>query len=88
MLIPVYERSFVRDLEKAKKRGKAMEKLMQTIDLLLTGKPLPAKYKDHKLKGNLKNCRECHIEPDWLLVYMKTTTEIILLQTGTHSDLF
>ena len=50
--------------------------------------PLDPKFKDHKLTGEYKNHRECHVEPDWLLVYRTTAKEIVFVRTGTHSDLF
>lgn len=84
----VFERSFKKDFEKAKKRGKDLEKFREIIELLIQGKSLPTKNRNHKLKGNYKDCFECHIEPDWLLIYRKTSREIILVRTGTHSDLF
>jgi len=56
-----------RAAKKMQKRGKNMDKLVQVIDLLAKRKPLPAKHKDHQLKGNMKDSRECHIEPNWLL---------------------
>ena len=69
-----------------------MLKLELTIDLLLSGKPLPPKYKDHPLKGNYKGFRECHVggEDDWLLVYKKNknTLVIVFTATGTHNELF
>ena len=55
---------------------------------LINEKPLEAKHKNHKLKGDFVGYWECHIEPDWLLIYKKTATEIFLVKTGTHSDLF
>ena len=60
------------------------------IDLLAHGQPLPAKYKDHALTGNYKGCRECHIQPDWLLIYEveQEALFLYLIRTGTHSDLF
>jgi len=82
------ERIFLKELEKLRKRGKDPEKLFQVVDLLIKGKPLPAKNRNHKLHGEFKGLWECHIEPDWLLVYDKTPIEIILIRTGTHSDLF
>ena len=88
MLIPVYLRRFVKELQKAQKRGKDTEKLKEVIHLLMQNKPLPAKYRNHKLQGEFRDCWECHIEPDWLMIYKKTSTELILLRTGTHSDLF
>ena len=63
--------------------------MQDIIDLIEKGiRPLPAKYKDHKLKGDYEGSRELHIEPDWLLIYFETEEEIILEATGTHSDLF
>lgn len=88
MLQAIYERSFLRDIEKAKKRGKDMQKLASTMELIGEGKPLPPKYKEHKLKGEYQGYWECHIEPDWLLVYKKTATTVAFAYTGTHSDLF
>lgn len=88
MLQPVYLNRFEKKFAKMKKRGKDPEKFYTTLKLLLEGKPLPAKYKNHKLKGEYSEHWECHIEPDWLLVYRKTDTQIILVDTGTHSDLF
>ena len=79
-----------RNIKLMKKRGKNLEKLKTVLKLLQEGKELPAKYKDHSLSGNYTDCRECHIEPDWLLVYEIINEELIilLLTTGTHSDLF
>lgn len=88
MLAPVRLKRFSKELEKAKKRGKNIEKLKEVIPLLIDNKPLPAKYKNHKLQGEFKDCWEFHIEPDWLIIYKKTSTEIIFLRTGSHSDLF
>ena len=84
----LYGRGFLKDLQRAKKRGKALTKIEGVIDLLVQEKPLPAKNKNHKLKGEYKDCLECHIEPDWLLIYQKTKDEIILMRTGSHADLF
>ena len=88
MLNRMYQTKFVKDLERTKKRGYDLTKLSAVINLLLEEEILPAKYKNHKLQGNYKDCWECHIEPDWLLIYVKTKTEIIFARTGTHSDLF
>jgi mRNA interferase YafQ len=69
-----------------------MAKLDNTIAILMSGNPLPPKYRDHPLKGNFKGQRECHVDglPDWLLTYKKDEGRLILLLTGTgtHSDLF
>lgn len=88
MLRSIYERRFKKDIETAQKRGKEMSKLKEIIELLLKNKPLPPKNRNHKLQGDFKGYWECHIEPDWLLIYKKTSTEIVLVRTGTHADLF
>lgn len=74
----------------AKKRGYNLSLLSVVVDMLVAGKPLPEKYKDHNLSGNYVGCRECHITPDWLLIYEVEEDELILYltRTGTHSDLF
>jgi mRNA interferase YafQ len=79
-----------RDLKLMKKRGKDIFKLETVLDILLSGKDLPEQYKDHQLKGEMREFRECHIEPDWLLVYRKVDSELILYatSTGSHADLF
>jgi mRNA interferase YafQ len=79
---------FKRDVKRLIKRGKEMSKLKEIISLLVKAKKLPQKNKDHQLKGTLKDCRECHIEPDWLLIYRIEGSELCLIRTGTHSDLF
>lgn len=73
-----------------KKRGKNLDKLKEVITKLSNGETLDEKYKDHKLKRNFLNLRECHIEPDWLLIYYKDEYKLILVltNTGSHSDLF
>lgn len=88
MLSLVYENNFKKDVEKARKRGKNMEKLAITLTMLIEEKPLPAKYRNHKLQGDYNGFWECHIEPDWLLVYKKTKTEVVFTRLGTHADLF
>ena len=88
MLELVHEKSFIQDAKKAKKRGKNMTKVTKIIKLLLAGEPLPAKNKNHKLKGKYNGNWECHIEPDWLLIYKKEKGEIIFEHMGTHADLF
>ncbi len=70
------------------KRGKAMNKIKDIIHLLCCAEKLPQKNKDHQLKGLLKDCRECHIEPDWLLIYRINGSELCLVRTGSHADLF
>ena len=79
---------FKKDVKLLQKRGKDMEKLRKIIMFLVEGEKLPRKNKDHQLKGTLKDCRECHIEPDWLLIYRIEGSELSLVRTGSHSDLF
>lgn len=88
MLTLVWQAQFKKDFKSATKRGKKLDKLAKVITELQHERPLPSKYKNHKLKGNYVNCWECHIEPDWLLIYQLTPEELILIRTGTHSDLF
>ena len=86
----VYTARMKHDARLMKKRGKDMSKLVVVLDLLASGNPLPENYKDHQLSGSLKDFRECHIEPDWLLMYQVFEGELILsaTATGTHADLF
>ncbi len=81
---------FKKDLKLAKKQGKDLDKLLEVIELLADGRELDAKYFDHDLMGKYKGTRECHIEPDWLLVYeiRNEVLVLILYRTGTHSELF
>lgn len=81
---------FKKDYQLAKKRGYDIRLLKEVIELLAEGKVLPEKYFDHALSGNYAGCRECHILPDWLLVYRIEKELLILALTrmGTHSDLF
>ena len=81
---------FRKDYKLAKKRGLDIDLLEQVIDLLLEEKLLDKKYKDHPLTGNYIGFRECHIQPDWLLIYAVDHGQLVLTasRTGTHSDLF
>ena len=79
---------FKRDVKRLFKRGKDMNKLKEIIDGLVRVQELPARTRDHQLKGTLKDCRECHIEGDWLLIYRIEGSELCLIRTGSHSDLF
>ncbi len=88
MLKPVYLRSFEDELEKVKKRGYDMEKIKPVLEHLINEKPLAHKHRNHKLKGNFVGYWECHITPDWLLIYKKDNERIYFVRTGTHSDLF
>ena len=88
MLQLITEGKFEKDLAKAMKQGKNIKKFKEIVALLVHKKPLPQKNRNHKLKGEFKDCWECHIEPDWLLIYKKTPTSIILSRMGSHSELF
>ena len=90
MLRITYHNKFKKDFKKAKSRGLNMPHLNEVITMLAEGQPLPAKYREHSLTGNYKGFLECHVEPDWLLIYERRSDELILLlyRTGTHSDLF
>lgn len=81
---------FKRDVRKAVRRGYDTELLTRVIELLAAGEPLPEKYRDHALSGNYKGCRECHVTPDWLLVYEIDGENLFLylVRAGTHADLF
>jgi mRNA interferase YafQ len=79
---------FLKDLKLAKKRGYDLDKLEAIVDLLQAQTPLPPKNKDHTLTGEWNHHRECHIQPDWLLIYRIDVTFLILERTGTHADLF
>lgn len=81
---------FKKDLKLVEKQGKKLYKLREVIEKLANQIPLDAKYKDHELIGNYKGCRECHIEPDWLLIYQYFDDVLVLTltRTGSHSDLF
>ncbi len=81
---------FKKDLKLAKRRGYPVVLLRDVIAKLAEDEPLPPKYRDHELSGNFKGCRECHVMPDWLLIYEKQDEKLFLYlnRTGTHSDLF
>jgi len=79
---------FGRDLKKAVSRNKDLSKLKKVISLLADNGKLSSKYKPHPLVGNWVPSWDCHIEPDWILIYQVTKTHVYLFRTGTHSDLF
>lgn len=81
---------FKKDLKIIQKRGYNLDLLTEVIQLLADGQKLPEKNRDHTLSGNFAGCRECHIAPDWLLIYELSGNDLILYltRTGTHSDLF
>ena len=70
------------------KRGKDMQRLWTVVAILLDEQPLARVYRDHPLEGNFKLRRDCHIQPDWILIYLIEKGKLILERTGTHSDLF
>jgi mRNA interferase YafQ len=81
---------FKRDVKLAARRGQDLAKLKTVLELLLAGRELPAVHRDHPLRGNFAGSRDCHIEPDWLLIYTLTdnNSHVRLERTGSHSDLF
>lgn len=81
---------FQKDLKRVKKRGYDISLLTEIIKKLANGEQLPEKNKDHTLSGDFSECRECHITPDWLLIYEIEGENLILYltRTGTHNDLF
>lgn len=90
MLKIQYHSKFKKDYKKIIKRGYSQEDFKTVLNILVSGNPLPEKYRDHNLSGNYIGFRECHINPDWLLIY-KVDNDILtltLIRTGTHSDLF
>jgi mRNA interferase YafQ len=88
MLKPVSTNQFKRDVKKAKKQVKDCSKLKEVTDLLIEEKALAERYKDHPLAGNYKGYRECHIKPDWLLIYAVVGNKIFFERLGSHSELF
>jgi mRNA interferase YafQ len=85
-----YESKMKRQMKLMVRRGKDPSKLVAALDTLAREQPLPPRCRDHKLSGRLGAYRECHIEPDWLLIYKIVRNELILVAsaTGTHADLF
>ena len=79
---------FRRDVKLAQRRGKDTSKLRELILLLAEDRPLAPRYNDHPLTGEWKQHRECHLEPDWLVIYKVDGDDLYLVRTGTHSDLF
>ncbi|MBI5552300.1 MAG: type II toxin-antitoxin system YafQ family toxin [Desulfobacterales bacterium] len=88
MLTPAYTKQFERDAKQMKKRGKNLQKLKIIIRSLVAEEPLDDLHRDHKLIGNWKGRRECHIESDWLLIYLVEPDRVVFERTGTHADLF
>ncbi len=88
MLTTVSTNRFLKDVKLALRRGKDVKKLEAVILLLANQSGLPAQLRDHFLSGEWSQHRECHIAPDWLLIYKIQADELFLIRTGTHSDLF
>lgn len=90
MLEIIASNKFRKDLKLARKRGLKLEKLDAVVETLANQLPLDTRYRDHALTGNYGDFRECHIEPDWLLIYRQDedVLELFLFRTGSHSDLF
>ena len=88
MLKPEYTTKFKKDLKTVEKRNLNIDLSKDIIKKLCLEEPLPAKNKDHNLAGDWSGCRECHISPDWLLIYQVGNGIIVFERTGTHSDLF
>lgn len=85
-----FTNQFKKDIKLAKKQGKDIDNLLSVVNILANGETLAAKYRDHDLFGNYKGCRECHIEPDWLLIYEIDNGILVLMlnRVGSHSELF
>jgi mRNA interferase YafQ len=88
MLKKYFTNQFKKDLKKADKANRDFSELEKIIDTLSAEKPLDFKYKDHLLKGDYVDCRECHIRPDWLLIYQIDKDTLKLIRTGSHSELY
>ena len=79
---------FKQDVTRMEKRGKDLSKIKRVLEALVGGRELAAQLRDYVLVGQYKGTRECHLEPDWLLIYESTESELVLIRTGSHSDLF
>ncbi len=90
MLEVKYTSRFKKDYKRLMKRGYDMDRLLDVVDMLREDGELPAQYKDHPLHGDYEGHRDCHIDPDWVLIYFKNATTLVLslTRTGTHSDVF
>ena len=84
----IFEKGFLKDWKKLNKKRYDKSELDEIVNILKNDKYIPARYHDHALSGNYKGYRECHIRSNWLLLYKTTETEVIMVATGTHDDLF
>lgn len=83
-----HTKQFEKDIKRMRKSGKKIDKLKDAMRLIASEEQMPIKYKNHQLSGEFEDCMECHIEPDWLLVYKIFPNHILFERTGTHSQLF
>lgn len=83
-----YTSQFKKDFKRMRKRGADMKKLREAIEKLVNEEKLDAHFKDHPLQGKFAEAHDCHINPDWILIYAIVGNELRLIRTGTHSDLF
>ncbi len=90
MLKAIYKSAFKRDVRRAVKRGKSLKKIMDAVRLLCSQSPLPPSFRDHALKGKFAGYRDCHVEPDLILVYriVDDRLELVCFRLGSHDDLF
>ncbi len=88
MLNPVRSSQFKKDLKKARRQGKDLNVLQAVVIALASEQPLEDRCRDHELTGNWRGYRECHVNPDWLLIYKVTDDELRLARVGSHSELF
>lgn len=90
MRTPIFRKQFQKELEKCKRRGLNTDEIREVMCKLIENKPLEPRNKNHPFSGEYTGCFECHIRPDWLLVYMLDdgANTITFVRTGTHSDLF
>jgi len=88
MLKPVYSKRFDKDIKRIIRQGKNVEKLKKIIHMLIYQEKLDERYKNHPLKGDYKDCWDCHIEPDWVLIYRIEGEFIQFIRTGSHANLF
>ena len=88
MLDPVRSSQFKKDLKKAKRQGQGLNLLQTVVITLANQEPLEERFRDHELTGNWRGYRECHVNPDWLLIYKVDGQELKLARVGSHSELF
>jgi len=84
----IFRKQFRKDLERIRRTGRDTTRLLEIIELLINSQPLPPNSRDHQLTGNLKDCRECHLGGDWLLIYLLSADSVTFTRTGSDSELF